>query len=416
MERTYLPRIIRGFLITMAVTLMLSSSALAVTYKTLHIFRGSDGSYPEFTLTFDAAGNLYGATCSGGAYGSGVVFKLAPNGDGTWTESTLYQFTGGTDSCPLGGLVFDSAGNLYGSAYESSSGPGAIFELTPNPDGTWTEIVLHSFTGGVDGAAPSSPLTFDDAGTMYGTLMAGTVNGCGGVFSFTPNPDGSWTESVLHSFTMSDGCHPSGAHLIFDAAGNLYGTTYWGGTGQCVFGCGTVFKLAPNQDGSWTESVLHNFTGGWDGANAAGNLVFDAAGNLYGATDWGDLQQGCERTGCGTVFKLTPNSNGSWTAHILHNFTGGKDGGQGYGGCGLTLDAAGNLYGTRVGGGTYGYGGVYKLTPTSGGGWKETGLAFNDHPAAFPDGGVIFDAPGNLYGTTAGDGGRTFGTVFEITP
>ena len=230
--------------------------------------------------------------------------------------------------------------------------------------------------------------------------------GGGGVFELTQNPDGTWSESAVYNFTGGkDGGHPV-TNLIFDAAGNLYGMTQGGG----AHGNGVVFSLTPNPDGSWKESVLHAFTGGKDGADGGEGLVFDTAGNLYGGTWYGGAY------GYGVVYKLTPQSSGVWKETVLHAFTGGRDGANA-GATEFIFDSAGNLYSTTLSGGTHGYGVVYKLTPKSGGGWKETVLhAFNDKSGANPAGGVIFDAVGNLYGTTGGDGSKTFGSVYEITP
>jgi uncharacterized repeat protein (TIGR03803 family) len=327
--------------------------------------------------------------------------------------TVLHEFAGGNDSCPIGGLIFDSAGNLYGSAYEDLLGPGDIFELSPNSDGTWAGKVLYVFTGGADGSSATN-LVFDTKGNLYATTVYGGAFGWGVVFELSPNLDGTWTQSVLYNFTGgSDGGHSVGG-MIFDAAGNLYGTTYWGGSGGCVNRCGTVFKIAPNADGTWTESVLYMFTGHKDGANAQHNLSFDAAGNLYGATLWGDYYQGCENNSCGSVFELTPNADGSWTIHVLHTFTGGKDGGGPFGS--LVMDAVGNLYGTAAYGGAHGYGGAFKLAPKPTGGWVEAGISFNGRPSAVPWGGLTFDSSGNLYGTTFGDGSPSLGSVYEITP
>jgi len=398
-------------MIVIVITLVLAPAAWPQsTYKTLHKFTKKQGVYAHWRPIFDAAGNLYGAACYGGAYGNGVVFKLAPNSDGSWTESSLHDFTGGDDgSCP-GELLFDAAGNLYSATAQGGAyGSGVVFELTPNSDGTWTEGVLYAFTGGTDGSNPDAPLIFDAKGTLYGTVVYAGAHGWGGVFKLTPNSDGTWSESVLYAFTGGkDGGHPV-TGLIFDTAGNLYGTTYWGASRSCSQGCGVVFKLTPNGDGSWTESVLHTFTGGKDGSYPTGWLIFDAAGNLYGATDIGGV------SGDGVVFKVAPTLTGRWKLTVLHQFTGG--GRAAWGGCGLTFDVSGNLYGTRNVGGAYQYGVVFKLAPTSSGGWKETVLhAFKDTPGAYPDGGVIFDAAGNLYGMTSGDGNKTFGSVYEITP
>jgi uncharacterized repeat protein (TIGR03803 family) len=257
---------------------------------------------------------------------------------------------------------------------------------------------------------PGAGLIFDSVGNVYGTTLYGGTSVGGTVFKLTRNSDGNWTESVLHSFFGTDGFALE-CRLIFDGAGNLYGTTDMGG----AYGYGTVFKLTPNSDGSWTESVLYSFKGAPDGQEPTAGLVFDAAGNLYGTTEFGGSKN-CPSAPypCGTVFELTPNSDGSWTEHVLHRFTG-NDGN--YPVAGVTFDAAGNLYGTASSGGADNFGVVFKLTPTSGGGWSYRVLhTFANKPGFEPYGGLSFDATGNLYGTTTGDGSTTYGSVFEITP
>jgi uncharacterized repeat protein (TIGR03803 family) len=233
----------------------------------------------------------------------------------------------------------------------------------------------------------------------------------------TPGSSG-WTFTLLYglSFEGSTGWYPSGTTPIFDAKGNLYATTAFGGNSGCspygngCYGLGVVFELSPNGGGTWTLNDLHLFSGGKDGESPSCPLVFDASGNLYGTTFAGG------KYGYGNVFELTPNANGTWTEHVLHQFTGGKDGSSPVF-AGVVFDAAGNLYGTTNQGGAYGYGVVFKLTPTQTGGWHETVLrAFDNKDGAYPGGGLVFDGSGNLYGTTAGDGTTTFGTVFEITP
>jgi uncharacterized repeat protein (TIGR03803 family) len=412
-------------------------------YESLYAFTGgADGDDPSLGgVIFDDAGNLYGTTRLGGTYGAGTVFKLTPNSDGRWTESVLHNFTGGADGGqPIAGLVFDGAGSLYGTTYGGSAyGFGTVFKLTPNANGSWKEKVLHNFTGGADGGQPIAGLVFDGTGNLYGTTAVGGVarygrgcdlNGCGVVFELTPHPDGSWKEKVLHNCCFltncNDGFDPSAA-LIFDQAGNLYGNMESGGNfSQCDgFGCGVIFQLTTNADGSWREKVLHHFSGGADGYNPSAGVVFDAAGNLYGTTASGGNFSQCDGFGCGLVFQLTPNADGSWTKKVLHHFTGGADG---FLPTGLVFDGAGSLYGTTAYGGNLsdcnaglggpGCGVVFKLLPNSkGSGWHERVLHyFVDHPGAFPDATLIFDAAGNLYGTTEGDGATTFGSVFKIVP
>jgi uncharacterized repeat protein (TIGR03803 family) len=432
---TGVSRFLAVMAITLIVALVLAPGAWAGTkYKTLHKFTGgADGTSPWDTLIFDQAGNLYGTT--GGAEESpgptpGNVFELTPNSDGTWTESVLYTFTGGSDGgSPVAGLIFDQAGNLYGTTEFGGNlncqyGCGVVFELTPDSDGSWTESVLYSFTGGTDGSQPFAGLTFDQQGNLYGTTggggnskCQGLFSGCGVAFELAPNSDGTWTESVLHAFNGKDGQMPL-AGVIFDQAGNLYGTTRGGGQllSDCgdwmASGCGVVYELTPGSGGSWTEKALHAFNR-QDGMWPIAPPVFDAAGNLYGTTEKG-ASNDCGAESCGTVFELTPGSNGKWKRKVLDYFNG-KDGyAPGLGA--LIFDTAGSLYGITGQGGAYGDGNVYKLTPMSGGKrWKETVLHVYKRPG-FPLGGLIFDGAGNLYGTTQGNGTKTFGSVFEITP
>jgi len=339
-----------------------------------------------------------------------------------WHEKVLFNFNGTDGYQPMYGLIFDAAGNLYGTAFGGGdpscgdpNGCGTVFQLTPAPGGGWTETVLHSFKGyPTDGSYPYAGVIFDAAGNLYGTTGGGGTYGVGTVFELSPAAGGGWTETVLHSFNGSDGHGPE-AGLIFDAAGKLYGTTAWGGTGtDCLnTGCGTVFKLTPVAGGGWTETVLHSFSN-TDGALPFAGLIFDAAGNLYGTTQQGGSY------GFGTVFELTPTAGGGWTETVLFSFNGnwsGRDGGLPE--AGLIFDAAGNLYGTTGAGGTYAYGTAFELTPTAGGGWTETVLhSFNNNgtDGESPLAGLIFDAAGNLYGTTGGGGTYGLGMVFELTP
>jgi len=216
--------------------------------KVLYSFQnnGSDGNYPYASLISDTQGNLYGTTSMGGAYGYGAVFELSPVG-GTWTETVLYSFCSqGGSNCtdgadPVAALIQDSNGNFYGSTTSGGAGCGTVFELTPAAGGGWTETVLHSFTG-TDGCYPYAGVVSDASGNLYGTTFEGGAYDSGAVFELTL---GDWTETVLHSFHSRDGRGPA-AGLIFDAKGDLYGTTFTGGGGTlCHQGCGTVFELHP---------------------------------------------------------------------------------------------------------------------------------------------------------------------------
>lgn len=341
---------------------------------------GTDGGDPLFTPIFDGAGNLYGTTSTGGSLGCGVVYKLSPTSGGVWKETVLYSFAGGKDGCNpgLGNLVSDAAGNLYGSnaaggnvttqSCQNTSGCGVIFELSPTAEGKWKFNLLHTFSGGNDGVGPAS-LSFDSAGTLYGAAGGAwggftAPSGPGLVFKLTPSSGGAWKESVVHAFTgRADGAYPS--RLIFDTAGNIYGTGAAGGrVNDCSsagynIGCGVVFELSPTSSGHWKESVLYGFSGRADGSAPEAGLVLDAAGNLYGTT-WGGGAQTCP-FGCGTIFKVTPQSGGGWKQTTVHTFQG-SDGqaprSQ------LIPGSSGKFYGTTEQGGTAGGDGtVFEFIP-----------------------------------------------------
>jgi uncharacterized repeat protein (TIGR03803 family) len=425
----------------LVLTLSFSVAGSASTFTVLYNFSGPpDGAQSAGGLIADAAGNLYGTTSQGGS-GHGTVFKLSPPATvgGAWTEAVLYSFTGGTDQgFPVGALIADALGNLYGTTAGSPDGCGSggqcgtVFKLSPpaTVGGAWTETVLYSFTGGTDGEIPLAGLIADAAGNLYGTTVGNRVGlgcsgfpyQCGNVFRLTPpaTPGDAWTFAVLYTFgslAASDGANPAGA-LIADAAGNLYGTTGFGGltssTTPCG-GCGTVFKLTPpaTPGDAWTETQLHifNFT---DGAGPFGALIADAVGSLYGTTTGGGAN------GFGTVFKLTPpaTAGGAWTEAVLYSFgASGIDGAEPVGG--LIADAAGNLYGTTNGGGANsGFGTVFQLAPPTAAGdlWTEAVLHnFTGSDGAKPPAGLLADAAGNLYGTTQAGGGSNDGTVFQLS-
>jgi uncharacterized repeat protein (TIGR03803 family) len=384
-----------ALLVVTMLALALAPGAWAASkFKTLRKFRADrNGGKLCAGLVFDQTGVLYGTTFSGGnrkhcIIGCGVVFKLVPNGDGSWTESVLHSFNSTDGGGPVANLIFDAAGNLYGTTnWGGAYNYGTVFQLTPNRDGRWTESVLYSFNG-MDGKGPAAGLIFDGAGNLYGTTSGGGVHGYGTIFQLSLSGDGSWTESVLHSFHSRDGRGPAGG-VIFDAAGNLYGTTTKGGT----YKLGTVFKLTSNGDGSWKESVLHSFNRR-DGSAPRAGLIFDAGGSLYGTTYGGGSRYH------GTVFRLTPNGDGSWTESVLHSFHG-KDGSLPA--AGVIFDTAGNLYGTTYVGGPLDGGTVFRLKPTKKGGWKETVLySFKYVAQSNPAAGLISDRRRNLYGTTTG--------------
>jgi uncharacterized repeat protein (TIGR03803 family) len=402
--------------IALIVALVLVTGAWAQgKYKILHKFTGADGSVPISVLIFDTAGNLYGTTTYGGCCGNGTVFKLAPNADGSWTHSVLYSFTGrGDGSAVMSGVTLDAVGNLYGTTVGGGDyGLGTVYKLMPNVDGTWTETVLHSFSGS-DGWQVVGGLVFDKNGNLYGTATLGGAYGHGVVFRLAPNSDGSWTESVLHSFMGgTEGGYPDHGKLIFDANGNLYGATAgWNGGDSN----GTVFELTPNSDGTWTHVVLHSFSGGADGATPQGTLTFDRAGSLYGTTLFGGAY------GYGTIFTLTRGSDGKWKKYVVHQFRGETDGIGPW--AGVVFDTEGNLYGTTDDGGTgscsdgtgTGCGTVFKLSQNPNGGLTKQTHRFLGTQASNPYGEVLFDSVGNLFGTTSNQAGKGHGVVFEITP
>jgi len=393
-------------------TLMTATQAHAQTETVLHSFGAEkkDGQRPFTGLTADASGNLYGTTFYGGAHGYGTAFKLTPAAGGAWTETVMHTFNhDGRDGIyPEGNLILDSAGNVYGTASAGGThGYGSVFELSARAGGGWTEKTLHNFNVLPDGQNPSAGVVFDAAGNIYGTTAYGGVHGVNGgtVFELTPNATGGWTEKSLYSFLYggTDGYYV-GSGVILDTLGNIYGTTTNGG----LYGDGIVFELTPKAGGSSTETILHNFNG-TDGWSPSAGLILDASGNLYGSTEVGGANH------AGVVFELSRAAGGGWSETLLHTFSDGTDG---FGpDSNLIFDSPGNLYGTTGGGGAYGLGIAFELTPSASGAWTESIL----HTfGIFGDGsgpvGLVFNANGNLYGTTEIGGVHGLGTVFEVTP
>jgi uncharacterized repeat protein (TIGR03803 family) len=405
---------------TLAVVALLMSLILATvpaeaqTFHMLYSFSGgNDGAGPAASLFRDKSGNLYGTTVWGGAIGNGTVFKLEHG-----KLTALYGFPHDGNGTMPSAVIGDPTGNLYGTTeFGGANGYGMVFQLTPNPDGTWAENVLYSFSV-YDGSEPLGGVVRDVAGNLYGTTQEGGVNlcvgdaSCGVVFKLTPNRDGSWTETVLHSFASApDGGYPQ-AGLVFDKAGNLYGTTESGGTDGCPYGegCGTVFKVDANGE----ETVVHRFmksTG--DGYYPRSGLVSDAAGDIYGTTSAGGAY------GAGTVFKLHQG-----VETVLYSFCSLTNCSDGSGPVGaLAQDAAGNLYGATESGGVnlcvnnMSCGVIFKLTPSADGSWTEAVLhLFTGSDGNVPQAGLIMDRHGNLYGTTSEGGPGGYGVVFVITP
>ena len=370
-------------------------------FTLLHSFTGNpDGANPNGGLIRDSAGNLYGTSVWGGAFNWGTAFKL----DKTGKEALPYSFTGGADGAqPFGGLIRDAAGNIYGASAPggdlscmsggANTGCGTVFKL----DSKGKQTVLHAFTGIPDGAYPNGNLIQDAKGNFYGTTGNGgglCGIGCGTVFRV----DATGKESVIYRFSgSSDGNSPR-AGIVRDAKDNIYGTTYLGGDLTCgADGCGTVFKI----DSTGKESVIHTFIGGTDGYYPFAALVTDGA-TLVGASASGGA------FGFGTVFQV--DKTGAKT--VLYSFAGGSDGANPV--ANLVRDAAGNFYGTTQNGGAFNSGTVFKLDSAG----HETVLySFTGGTdGRNPSASVIVDSAGNLYGTTNTGGIADRGTVFMIAP
>ncbi len=322
------------------------------TKTTLHRFTGNaDGGEPVFSLVMDGAGNLYGTNENGGSLlcgipGCGTVFELSPDGSGGWTESTIYSFAPGSGGFSPTGSVQDASGNLYGVTGSGGANYGVVFELSLS-GGVWTETVLHTFDKS-DGFGPNSTLLLDGSGNLFGTTIFGgvltgackAVEGCGTEFELSPAAGGGWNFNEYVFSSPGKGLEPNGT-AVEDSARNLFGVTSGGGDTRN----GNVFKLTPVAGGGWTESVIHVF----NGANGSGpvGLVPDGHGGYYGATAQGGSAN-CN-SGCGLVFDLTPGPGGGWVETVLHRFSGLYDGSLPNA---LFVDGNGNIFGTTEGGGS----------------------------------------------------------------
>jgi uncharacterized repeat protein (TIGR03803 family) len=436
-------------LATLLFPLLCAVSAFAQRLeKSLLLFNGVNGAHPQ-GMSIDADGNLWVVAGSGGLGGCegyepgcGTVVEFTPV-SGRWRPRVVYKFKGGNDgSSPVGNLAFDTQGNVYGETVYGGTaglqGAGTVFRLTP-VSGGWEESVIYRFNlPGTqnDGWSPSGGMIIDAAGNLYGVTEQGGNQdgdgqcpyGCGTAFELSPTGNDNWTETILYNFGKgsADGVYPL-APIVFDAQGNLYGTTPWGGSENLYpcnsavpVGCGVVFQLSPNSSGGWTEAVIHNF-GSFNGDGLApwAGLVLDADGNLYGTTVEGGF-------GNGTVFRLMPSSGGNWVGSVLYAFPGDHGAVPT---AGVTFDNAGNLYGTTWVGGVYGEGTAFKLSPTLTGEWKETVLhSFgNGQDGRKPATTLVMETYGNLYGVASFGGIDATGpcteygidgcgTVFEIVP
>ena len=432
-----------------------TAPARAATEDVLYSFKGGgDAAFPAGVSLLHVAGTFYGTSGQGGAHGRGTVFSVRPPAVAgrPWRTQVLTSFGAGSDdgTGPNTGLVAMD-GILYGTSTTGGggtgcdgSGCGTVFALAPpaTAGGAWTRSTIHTFDGPQDGQLPNAGL-LALGGRLYGTtfLGAGTGcsggQGCGAVFSLTPPAvaGGSWSEAVLYAFKGGqDGGNPEAALVAIGET--LYGTTRVGGGNGCSVGanvgCGTVFSLTPPAVAGrrWTQTLIHRFKGGRDGATPYAALL-DVGGTLYGTTQLGGgtgCNFGSGFTGCGTAFALAPPAaaGGAWTETVLHAFRGGQDGSHPFA---SLIAVSGTLYGTTFsGGGTGctitryypGCGTAFALTPPAipGDRWTETVLhAFRGGlDANHPGFGALSEVGGTLYGTTSYGGTAGAGAMFSITP
>lgn len=406
-------------LMVIAVLFALAPSIHAQTFQVLHTFEGTDGIGPG-ALTFDLAGNLYGASWEGGIQncpapnkGCGTLFELSKGS--AWTFKSLYQFQSRADGwSPNSPLTLDASGNLYGTTLDGGieGGGGTVFRLWPTCSDpgcnqvVWKKSILYHF-GSCDGAGTNGGLIFDGSGNLYGTTIEFCDHHTGEAYELSPgqNLNGTWNMTRQYVFNgPPDGRWPEGP-MVFDHAGNLYGSTLGGGNSDL----GTVYQLTPAGN-TWTECALYSFTGGTDGRKPMGKVILDRSGNLYGVTN-GDWQPS-------GVFELPAADCNHGAVDPLFDFLPqqGADLASG-----LVMDSAGNLYGAAPFGGKYGYGSVYKLTPT-GNGWSYSSVHdfTGGADGAGPAGPLVLDTAGNLYGSAAGAGdlncnsGYGCGTLWTI--
>lgn len=398
-------------------------NAGAQTFTVLYSFTmaGGGGWEPSAGVTIDRGGNLYGTSHGGGE--GGVAYKLT-NRSGNWILTPLLHFDGQDGNVPGARPTIAADGTLYGTTLEGGSqscdilGCGVVYHLTPpvsicsSVNCPWSVSLpwMFTFSPG-QGIFPNyGDLLFDLAGNIYGVTSDG-MSAPGAAYKLT-HSGGAWTYSTLHLFGMgNDGFYPLSG-VVMDAVGNLYGTAAEGGSGCTGPGCGVVYELSPSGS-SWTEKVIYSFQNGVDGANPVAGLLLDASGNLYGAAVGGGANGG------GTIFELSPSGN-NWTFSTLYSFTasgsGPCDGASGPTGA-LVMDSAGNLYGNTCTNGAFGFGAIFKLSPSNGG-WSYLSLHdFTEgNDGAWPAGTVSLSPDGNLYGTAGGGGANQLGTIWEITP
>lgn len=398
-------------LLTVSLASYLPMTAWA-QHERAYSFTGPTGANPEGGLAADTVGNLFGTTFNGGDDNSGAVFEISPppQAGGKWSKVLLYSFTGGQDGWnPVGDLVLDQMNNLYGVTFGNAPvNCGVVFQLSPplQRGGSWKQTVLHTFGGPGDGCETLAGLLLDQAGNLYGTTFNGGSDGDGTVFQLTPLSGGGWVENVLYSFSDGvDGGHPM-SNLVIDGAGNLYGTTAGGGLYNNK---GTIFELSPpsSPGGVWTETVLHSFHR-VDGANPWAGVVFGPSGALFGTAFVGGTAN------LGTAFRLSLPAmpGGAWRLTVLHDFAG-TDGSKPI--AGLTVgNNGGALYGTTSAGGANGEGTVFQITNSDGSSTESVLYSFTGgSDGAQPYGGVQFQNSA-LYGTTNLGGTQNLGTIFRL--
>ena len=393
---------------------------VAQTLTTIYSFQPIGGSATLGGLLADSSGNLFGVAATGGTYGFGTIYELSPTGGGAWSETVLYNFTGGTDGgSPNYSLTSDAQRNLYGVATYGGLGSfdyGTVFQLVPptSSGGSWTYNVIYSFSGPTTGSRPSTRLVFDKEGRLYGGLFFGGQvcrNSQGGqVFELSPpaTAGGSWAESVVYSFPCTSA--PSG--LTYDGRNHLFGSITFG-TGKASGGGVFGITLPPSGQSGWTFTTLYLFGGVPDGAMPMGDLALDKNGNLYGTTYSGG-------SGFGTVYELSPPASAGslWAETQLTAFNGANGSSLV---APLVLDGDGNLYGTTMAGGTDNFGTVFQLQPPVSGTGAWTLNQLHDFTSSsadqgYPNTGLIFGRLGLLYGATEGAAFGQHGSVFRIAP
>ncbi|MBY0522985.1 MAG: hypothetical protein K2R98_06285 [Gemmataceae bacterium] len=392
----------------------LSPAGGGYNYTTLAIFDGTNGLYSYAGLIEDGAGNLFGTTTGSfltfpPTYWPGFVFELSPAGGGNYTLTTLSSFGQFEAHHPEASLLLDGAGNLFGTTYDGGiSNGGGVFELSPAGGGSYNRTTVATFDE-FNGTAPQAGLVRDSSGNLFGTAAyggpsaVGIFPGDGTVFKLTPAAGGGYDLTNLVLFNGTNGANPFGG-LVMDGSGNLFGTTSGGGTSDD----GTLFELSPAGGGAYNLTTLVNFTG-TNGANPHAGLIMDGSGNLFGTT-----QGGGTAGGYGTVFELSPTGGGGYNLVTLVSFNS-TNGAQPAGG--LVEDSAGNLFGTTLAGGPANLGTVFELSPVGGGAYSlATLVSFNSTNGSDPVGGLIRDSSGNFFGTTAGGGPSDNGTLFELSP